>query len=81
MSDYLTNLADSLPLEIAQAQDTLERWRNYARLTGRINDATTQIEMRLMRVEIEKAARALASGDASQMTCSLKVLKEYNDID
>lgn len=73
----MTSLADELPRQIARVTAKKERWMGY-QLQGM---AVLGLSIALMKVEIENAVAALASGDVIAMLRSYEALKGYSEDD
>ena len=79
-SEMSDTLADALPREIARVTAKKERWLGYMREHPGMAHGMS-ISVKIMTAEIERAVRALASGDVAKMLEAHEALKGYNDDD
>lgn len=72
-------LADALPREIARVTAKKERWQAYLR--DHDMGPGMQLSINIMQTEIERAVRASASGDVTEMLAAYEALRDYSDDD
>lgn len=72
-------LADALPAQIARVTAKKERWQGYMREHDM--GPGMQLSINIMQIEIERAVKALASGDVVEMLAAHEALADYSDDD
>ena len=73
-------LADALPREIARVSAKRDRWRDMMRDHPELGPGMT-FTIAIMQAEIDRAVKACASGDISEMLAAHQSLKDYSDDD
>jgi len=72
-------LADALPREIARVSAKRDRWRDM--MKEHDMGPGMQFSINIMQAEIDRAVKALASGDVVEMLHAHQALKDYSDDD
>jgi hypothetical protein len=73
-------LADALPREIARISAKRDRWRDMMRAHPELGSGMG-LTIAIMQAEIDRAVKAIASGDVIEMLNAHQALKDYSDAD
>lgn len=77
--DTPTNLVSALSDEITRVSLKAQRWRDMIQKHSGLHGMT--LGLRAMEIQINKARRALGTGDPLEMLPAYQALKEYSDDD
>jgi hypothetical protein len=76
----MDTLADALPREIARVSAKRDSWRDMMRDHPEFAPGIG-LAVAIMQAEIDRAVKAIVSGDVVEMLHSLQALKDYSDDD